>query len=289
MADRTCPAAVRRRRRSGLLVRAIALLAGLAACAGWSAAADGPSIDIDEALAFSRSRVGTTPPDFVLSNRDGQPLSLSQFRGKPLVVSFVFTGCFQVCPTSTRDLQNAVRAMRERFGPDQFNIVSIGFNQPEDSPTAMRTFAAQLRIQDANWEFLSPRQEDVVALTEAFGFRFRPSPSGFDHTVQVSLLDAQGAIRSQVYGDFSADALGEPIRRLLRGMLLTETHSAADFLDRVRIYCSVYDPTTGKYRADYTLILEIAGGVTFFVFMAWFGLAEWWSQRKARRARERPA
>jgi len=270
-------------------MRALVLLAML----GWGglvmAATAGPTIDIDEALAFSRSRVSTMPPDFVLSNRDGQPVSLSQFRGKPLVVSFVFTGCFQVCPTSTRDLQNAVRAMRERFGPDQFNIVSIGFNQPEDSPTAMRTFAAQLRIRDANWEFLSPRREDVAALTEAYGFRFRPSPAGFDHTVQVSLLDAQGTIRSQVYGDFSAEVLGEPIRRLLRGMLLTDTHSTADFVDRVRIFCSVYDPTTGKYKADYTLILQIAGGVTFFVCMVWFGLAEWWSQRKARRARERPA
>ncbi|MCC6561234.1 MAG: SCO family protein [Xanthomonadales bacterium] len=280
---------VRRYGCSSFLMRALALLATLGWCGLAVAATAGPTIDIDEALAFSRSRVGTTPPDFVLSDRDGQPLSLSQFRGKPLVVSFVFTGCFQVCPTSTRDLQNAVSAMRERFGPDQFNIVSIGFNQPEDSPTAMRTFAAQLRIRDANWEFLSPRQEDVAAMTEAYGFRFRPSPSGFDHTVQVSLLDAQGTIRSQVYGDFSAEVLGEPIRRLLRGMLLTDTHNAADFVDRVRIFCSVYDPTTGTYKADYTLILQIAGGVTFFVFMVWFGLAEWWSQRKARRARERPA
>jgi len=229
------------------------------------------------------SKRGTPAPAMPFTGPDGAPATLSAFRGKPLLVNFVFTGCFQVCPTSTRDLQGAVRAMRDRFGPDQFNVISIGFNQPTDSPLAMKMFAAQLRIKEPNWEFLSPRAEDVPRLTGAFGFRFRPSPSGFDHTVQVSLLDAQGVIRTQVYGDFSAEALGEPIRRLLRGMLISDTHTAADFIDRVRIFCSVYDPTTGKYKADYTLILQIAGGVTFFVAMLGFGVGEWWSQRKARR------
>lgn len=243
----------------------------------------GTTLDIDEAIDFSRARVGSTPGDFVLRDREGRDVALSSFRGKPLIVNFVFTGCFQVCPTSTRDLQGAVRAMRDRFGPNQFNVLSIGFNQPTDSPLAMKMFAAQLRIREPNWEFLSPRPEDVTALTEAYGFRFRPSPAGFDHTVQVSLLDAQGVIRSQVYGDFSAEILGEPIRRLLRGMLLGETHTAADFIERVRIFCSVYDPTTGKYKADYTLTLQVAGGVTFFVAMLWFGISEWWSQRRARR------
>lgn len=245
--------------------------------------------DIDDAIAFSRARIGSAPDDVVLRDREGREVSLASFRGKPLLVNFVFTGCFQVCPTSTRDLQGAVRAMRDRFGPDQFNVISIGFNQPTDSPLAMKMFAAQLRIKEPNWEFLSPQAEDVPRLTEAFGFRFRPSPSGFDHTVQVSLLDAQGVIRTQVYGDFSAEALGEPIRRLLRGMLISDTRTAADFIDRVRIFCSVYDPTTGKYKADYTLILQIAGGVTFFIAMVVFGIGEWRSQRSARRRLREPS
>ena len=270
-------------RRSDWVRRASCCFAlGLVLLVGALQAAPAIMRDIEEAMAFSRTRVGSAPADFVLQDREGRTVSLAQYRGKPLIVNFVFTGCFQVCPTSTRDLLGAVRAMRERFGPNQFNVLSIGFNQPQDSPMAMRQFAAQLRIQEPNWEFLSPRTEDVAALTDAFGFRYRPSPAGFDHTVQVSLLAAQGVIRSQIYGDFSAEMLGEPIRRLLRGMLLTETHTAADFVERVRIFCSVYDPTTGKYKADYTLVLQIAGGITFFVAMLWFGLNEWWSQRRLR-------
>lgn len=263
-------------------------LSGLLFLAGsptaWASEVD--LFDVDEALAFSRSRIGTVPADFVLRDREGREVALSSYRGKPLIVNFVFSGCFQVCPTSTRDLRAAVRAMRDRFGPNQFQVLSIGFDQPTDSPLAMKMFAAQLRIDEPNWEFLSPRAEDVAALTDAFGFRFRPSPAGFDHTVQVSMLDAGGKILGQVYGDFSAEAIGEPIRRLLRGMLIGETRTTADFVDRVRIFCSVYDPTTGKYKADYTLVLQIAGGVTFFVSMIWFGIGEW---RESRRLRRSPA
>ena len=80
---------------------------------------------------------------------------------------------------------------------------------------AMRQFAAQLRIQEPNWEFLSPRTEDVAALTDAFGFRYRPSPAGFDHTVQVSLLDAQGVIRFKHVGALTDEVIRTRIVPLL--------------------------------------------------------------------------
>jgi hypothetical protein len=101
-------------------------------------------------------------------------------RGKPLLVNFVYTGCFDVCPTSSRALYKAVDAMRGRFGFDQFQVVTIGFNQPTDTPLAMRDFAARLRITDTNWEFLSPRAEDVAALTRDFGFSYVATPMGYD-------------------------------------------------------------------------------------------------------------
>ncbi len=62
--------------------------------------------------------------------------------------------------------------------------------------------------------------------------------------------------------------------------------SLADIVERVRVLCTVYDPVTGQYRYDYGLILEIAGGVTFAVAMAWFFLLEWRTRRRLRRAPE---
>ena len=51
----------------------------------------------------------------------------------------------------------------------------------------------------------------------------------------------------------------------------------------MRILCSVYDPATGRYRVSYALYIEIAGGLTFIVAMAWFAITEWRSARAARR------
>lgn len=244
-----------------------------------------PGLDQQDAVRFSQGVVGTAPAEFLLQNQDGRAVRLSEFRGKPLLVNFVYTGCFKVCPTSTRALLKAVSAMRDQFGDGQFNVLSIGFNPPTDSPVAMKVFAAQHRIRDGNWVFLSPQLADVPALARAFGFRFMATPGGFDHTEQVSVVDRDGVIQRQVYGEqFTADALGEPIRQMLKGALLEPQPSLTDLFERVRIVCSIYDPLTGRYRTNYTLVLEIAGGLTFVGFMLCFSLLEWWTQRRQRKA-----
>jgi len=245
-----------------------------------------PSFGLDPAIAMraSRDALGGMPGNYTLRDRAGNPVTLASYRGKPLLVNFIYTGCFQVCPTSSRALRRAVEAMRGRFGDAQFNVVSIGFNQPTDSPQALRQFAAQQRIDEPNWEFLSPAADDVAALARDFGFRFAPTPLGFDHTLQVSVLDAQGRLYRQVYGDaFTADALGEPLKQLVTGALVAQSTGWSDLLDRVRILCSVYDPATGTYRVDYSLYLQIAGGATFILAMLWFVLQEWRTRRAARR------
>jgi protein SCO1 len=247
-------------------------------------------LDQQDAFEFSRSTIGHVPGDYVLRDRQGRVISLSSYRGKPLLVNFIYTSCFHICPNGSRALFAAVRAMRDRFGHDQFNVISIGFNQPEDSPQALAVFATQQRIDDRNWEFLSPRAEDVAALSADYGFRFTATPAGFDHTLQVTILDGEGRIYRQVYGDgFSAAALGEPIKQLIAGTLVSDTANWADLVGRVRILCSVYDPITGTYRTDYKLYFEIAGGLTFTLAGLLFAIGEWRNRRRTRRTASAPA
>ncbi len=240
-------------------------------------------LDQEAAVRASQGVIGQSPSDYTMLDRAGEPVRLAQYRGKPLLVNFVYTGCFKVCPTSSRALRKAVDAMRERFGVDQFQVLSIGFNQPEDTPLALRSFAAQQRIDDPNWELLSPRASDVPALARDFGFSYVATPLGFDHTLQVSIVDAAGRIHAQVYGDaFAADSLGEPLRQLLTGALAATPVSFADLVDKVRILCSVYDPVTGKYRVNYAMYIEIAGGISFILFMIAFVITEWRARRALR-------
>ncbi len=252
-----------------------------------------PGLEPGAALRASQAVIGKAIGDHTLLDREGRPVRLSSYRGKPLLVSFIYTGCFQVCPTSTRSLHEAVRALQKVVGADQFNVVSIGFNQPADSPQALRAFALQHGIDAPNWEFLSPHASIVEALARDFGFSYVATPAGFDHLLAVSVVDAQGRIYTQVYGErVTADQLGEPLRQLLRGAPMPQSLRLTDLLERVRILCTVYDPATGQYRYDYGLILEIAGGVTFALAMLWFFLAEWrarWLSRRAPRVPEQAA
>lgn len=242
------------------------------------------SFDPDTALADSQAVIGQTLPDFTLLDREGRPVRLSSYRGKPLLVSFIYTGCFQVCPTTTRALLTALKAAQDGLGTNQFNVVSIGFNQPADSPQALKSFATQNGIHYPNWEFLSPHASIVDTLTRSFGFTNVATAAGFDHIMQVTLVDAQGKIYRQIYGEsFAGDKLGEPIKQLINGAPMPENLSLAQILDRVRILCTVYDPVTGEYRVNNGLFLEIAGFLTFLISVAWFFLLEWRSQKKYRK------
>lgn len=247
-------------------------------------AAPGAPAALDQATALRASQavVGRAIGDYTLLDREGRSVRLSSYRGKPLLVSFIYTGCFQICPTTTRALQQAASVARDALGAGRFNVISIGFNQPADSPPALKSFAAQYGINSPNWEFLSPPAAIVPDLARDFGFGFVATAAGFDHLLQVSLVDAEGRIYRQIYGEnYSADFLTEPLRQLIAGTPVADATSFSEIFEQVRILCSVYDPRTGKYRVSYAIVLELAGGATFLLWILWFFLNEWWTRRRS--------
>jgi protein SCO1/2 len=239
------------------------------------------TLDSQAAYKISQAAIGKPVGDHVLLDRQGRPTRLADYKGKPLLVNFIYTACFHVCPTTTKNLQKAVQNTIAVLGTDRFNIVSIGFNQPFDSPEAMKAFATQYGINLPNWEFLSPAPAIVDAVTGNFGFSYIGTTAGFDHLNQVSFVDAEGRIVRQVYGEsFTAEDIAEPLKAMVTGAPLpAQTNTLVELADRLRIICSVYDPLTGKYRTNYALYFEIAGFISFMFFMLWVA----WSFMRKRR------
>ncbi len=240
------------------------------------------TLDEKAAFALSQGAIGKQVGDFVLLDRQGRPVELSRYRGKPLLVTFIYTACFQVCPTITRNLQKAVDSTVSVMGADRFNVVSIGFNQPFDSPAALRDFARQYGIHLPNWEFLSPAPAIVGDLTASFGFSYVATPAGFDHINQVTLVDSTGRIVRQVYGEkFTAEDLAEPLKLLITGSAIPpEAGTLQEIMERVRILCSIYDPLTGRYRTNYSLYFQFAGFLTFVGFMIYLSINFWRNRRR---------
>lgn len=232
------------------------------------------------ALAFSQSVLGKTIGDYAFTDRAGRTVRLSRYRGKPLLVSFVYTACSQVCPTTTRFLAKAVKVAQDGLGADSFAIITVGFNVPFDTPESMKTFAGQQGIDFPNWEFLSPDPATVERLTKNFGFTYYATPKGFDHITQVTIVDGDGKVYRQIYGDvFEVPMLVAPLKDLVTGAP-TPARDIAGVLEKVRLFCTVYDPASGRYRLNYALFIEIFAGLTVVLGTGCFLLAEWRRNRK---------
>jgi protein SCO1/2 len=239
----------------------------------------GTALDPDAALKASQAAIGRQLGDYAFLDRDGRQVRLAQYRGKPVVVSFVYTGCFSVCPTTTAQVAKAIRAARKTLGTGAFRVLTIGFNLPFDSPAAMRDFARRYGIDDPGWEFLSPFEAQLPQLLDDLGFSYARTAGGFDHVTQLTIVDGAGKVYRQVYGDdFALPLFVDPLQQLVTGTPMPVA-SLAELVDRIRILCTVYDPRTGRYRFKNAVIGEF---LSFgLVTAGLFGFL--WYARRARR------
>lgn len=254
------------------------LLAACAATVGTAAAQ--PALDPDQAMAASQAAIGRKLGDYAFTQAGGRELRLGEYRGKPLLVSFVYTGCTSACPITTRQVAAAVRAARAVVGASAFNVLTIGFNLPHDTPEAMRDHAQRFGLTGPGWDFVSPQHGQLAQLLADFGFSRTPTPWGFDHVAQLTVVDAEGRIYRQVYGDIPVQRLVDPLKELIEGTPLPLA-SVADFVERVRLLCTVYDPRTNTYRFKTTIIGEIVSFAALSFALAWFV----WRERRRRGSR----
>lgn len=267
-----------------LLLTALASLLSMPVLAQDEGGEKSGAYDADHALQVSQSAVGSSLQDFRFYDSQGHPVSLSKYRGRPLLISMIFTSCHHVCPAITRHLASAVEAAREVLEDDSFQVITVGFDTAVDTPDAMRVFAARQNIEDPNWDFLSASAETVSGLVENIGFVYFPSPRGFDHINQVTVVDREGVIYRQVYGAaFELPWLIEPLKELVFNRPQPGSHLLSDLVDRVKLFCTVYDPNTGRYKFDYSLFVGIAvGAVIVLAVVIWLLL----EIRRSRRSRK---
>lgn len=253
--------------KDGLLVFLICLAVSPA-----SAAPDS-RYDPDAALEISQAAIGRPVGDHMLVESSGRQVNLRDYAGKPVVVSMIFTSCHHVCPVITKHLDEAVQAAREVLGEDSFEIVTVGFDTANDTPEAMGAFARAQGVRSPGWRFLSATPETITALSRDLGFISFPSPRGFDHINQLTVIDRDGVVYAQVYGAaFELPWLVEPLKALIFNRPESVGHPWASLVDRIRLFCTVYNPSTGRYEIDNSLFIQIAIGlmivlsVTFYLW-----------------------
>lgn len=262
-----------------LLLRLMAAALCLVRMADAALAEDTPDFarfDEAQAVAYSQAAIGRTVSAAGLLDSERRKVSLESFRGKPLIVSLVYTSCYHTCPLITQTLERSVSAARNVFGADGFAVVTIGFDSAEDTPERMRAFARERGIDETNWQFLSADAATISSLTKGLGFIYFPSPRGFDHLAQTTILDSAGRVYAHVYGsEFSAPAVVEPLKQLIYGTTASTT-SVTGIINRIRLFCTVYDPRDERYRFDYSVFVGlIIGALCLSGIATVLGLNAW--------------
>jgi protein SCO1/2 len=231
--------------------------------------------DEADALAKSQAAIGRAVANYPFLDGGGRRITLQDLRGKPVVISMIYTSCYHICPTVTANLARVVRVAREALGQDSFAVLTIGFDTPVDTPDRMRVFAREQGVEIGGWYFVSADGASLKRLTDDLGFSYFRSPKGFDHMIQATILDAEGKVYRQVYGTApEPPALVEPLKELLYGKQVAAS-PVRKLVNNVRLFCTVYDPTTGRYHFDYSLFVAIGIGVftlgatAVFIVRAW--------------------
>ena len=94
------------------------------------------------------------------------------------------------------------------------------------------------------------------------------------------MIDRQGKVYSQVYGmKFELPSLVEPLKQLVLNRPESAGHPISGLVDRIQLFCTVYNPATGRYEFDNSLFFQIASG-----FIVVFGIS-YYLIIEARRAR----
>lgn len=228
------------------------------------------------ALAASQGAIGRRVSDHRLTSAAGEALSFDDLRGKPLVLSMIYTSCYAICPITIRHLSKVVEKARDALGKESFAVAVLGFDAHFDSPQAMRQFAGKQGIEDAGWHLLSADGDTVARLSDELGFEFFTSPNGFDHIVQATVIDADGAVYRQVYGEtFETPLLVDPLMQLVLGRPKPNQSFVDDLVDKVRFFCTAYDPASDSYSFDYSLFVGMVIGGVIIVLAAGFIVREY--------------
>ena len=229
----------------------------------------------DHALEISQAALNNVVVGHKFVNQDNKPVDITQYQGKPLLISLIYTSCHHICPTLTTHLAEVVEIARDALGQESFSIITVGFDTAFDSPERMRLYSRERNINISAWDFLSGDKQTIEALAKDLGFIYFKSAKGFDHLSQVSLLDAEGKLYRQIYGvKYDPKQLVEPLKELVFGKR-SEQSAVQGWINNIRLFCTIYDPRSGRYTFDYSIFVGIIIGIFILAGIATFIVREW--------------
>ena len=138
---------------------------------------------------------GAQVPDFTLLDQEGRTIHLRDFRGKAVVLTFIYTRCPlpNYCPLMSKNFSD----LQERFRkacPGKVQLLSVSFDPDFDTPATLSRYAAAFQHGDKDWLFACGSHEQVDRVTAMFGLVREPAQGFINHDLRTALISPSGKL-----------------------------------------------------------------------------------------------
>ena len=167
-----------------------------------------------------RLEVGERVPDLPLINQDGKTFRFSDFKGKALLVTFVYTRCPMptFCPRLSSQfakIQNDLAKSPEDFA--KTHLVTISFDPKYDTAPVLRKYGLAYLDNDpagfSHWDFASTNSGDLRKIADAFGLEYFEEDNQISHTMDIVLISPEGKIMKYWATEWTTAELEDALRQ----------------------------------------------------------------------------
>ena len=161
---------------------------------------------------------GTPLPDCALVDQRGAAFRLSDFKGRALAFTFIFTRCPlpDFCPLMNRNLAEVQRELRTDGANANWHLLSISIDPEFDTPARLADYARAYETESGRWTFATGVPEDIGKFGGAFGLMVTRNGESLDHTLRTIVVDAAGRVQKVFAGnEWKAAELTSAMRRAM--------------------------------------------------------------------------
>jgi protein SCO1/2 len=136
--------------------------------------------------------------DAPFTNELGQRVTLADFHGQALAITFFYTRCPlpDYCPRLSRNFQEASERLAGRLGlPANWHFLSVTFDPVFDTPDRLRSYGQTYGYDPAHWSFLSGSPEIIAGLAHSAGVQYTPGGGTIDHNFRTLIVDTSGHLQ----------------------------------------------------------------------------------------------
>lgn len=208
------------------------------------------------------------PTHLLFTDERGHEGTIGEFiGGKPTLLLLIFYRCEGICTDELNSLTRSLKGFKNETAGDLFNVLAVSINPKEGPEMARAKKDAYMDVYDKpggdkGWKFLTGKEENIAALAESVGFKYRyePENDNYVHPAGLMILGPDGTIsRYFVTTEYPQQILLDSIRDAGKGKVGVRD-------DRpFYLACINIDPLTGRRSLNILNTLKVAGILTVVI------------------------